>query len=233
MTGVSVNPLSKRVTTEGATVWGSVYAAAERLGLAVVGGLIPSVGVGGFTLNGGLGWLTSAHGVALDNLLEADVVLADGRVLTCSETENEDLFWAIRGAGSAFGIVTRFVLQAHEINRKVWSGMMRFESKYLKAVVDMTNKVMSEENDGTASTAFGLFAQGGVLEVGVLVFYNGPEDEAKKYFAPLLDVPRKVDLAGMVPFSQAIMPHGSAPGRQCRCWGRTLFPIPTCLMISS
>jgi FAD/FMN-containing dehydrogenase len=85
-----------------------------------VGGLIPSVGVGGFTLNGGLGWLTSAHGVALDNLLEADVVLANGRILTCSEMENEDLFWAIRGAGSCFGVVTRFVFQAHEINNKVW-----------------------------------------------------------------------------------------------------------------
>jgi FAD/FMN-containing dehydrogenase len=122
MIGVSVNPLSKRVTTEGATIWGSVYKAAEEHGLAVVGGLIPSVGVGGFTLNGGLGWLTSAHGVALDNLLEADVVLADGRILTCSEKENDDLFWALRGAGSAFGVVTRFVFQAHEINSKVWVG---------------------------------------------------------------------------------------------------------------
>jgi len=223
MTGVSVNPLSKRVTTEGATLWGSVYEATERHGLAVVGGLIPSVGVGGFTLNGGIGWLTSAHGLALDNLLEADVILADGRVLTCSETENEDLFWAIRGAGSAFGVVTRFVFQAHEINSKVWSGMMRFESNCLKGVVDMTNKVLSKENDGTASIAFGLFAQGGVLEVGVLAFYNGPEDEAKEYFAPLLEMPRKVDLAKMVPFSQATMPHGSAPGRQCRYWGRTPF----------
>ncbi|PMD45106.1 putative FAD binding oxidoreductase, partial [Hyaloscypha variabilis F] len=216
MTGVSVNPLSKRVTTDGATVWGSVYEATERHGLAVVGGLIPSVGVGGFTLNGGIGWLTSAHGVALDNLLEADVVLADGRVLTCSEMENEDLFWAIRGAGSAFGVVTRFVFQAHEINSKVWSGMMRFESDCLSGVVDMVNKIASEENDGTASIAFGIFAQGGKLEIGVLVFYNGPEDEAKNYFAPLLEMPRKFDVAGMVPFSQATMPHGSAPGRQWR-----------------
>jgi len=216
MTGVSVNPLSKRVTTEGATVWGSVYEAAERHGLAVVGGLIPSVGVGGFTLNGGLGWLTSAHGVALDNLIEADVVLADGRILTCSKKENEDLFWAIRGAGSAFGIVTRFVFQAHEINAKVWTGMMMFESRHLKGVVDMVNKVTSEGNDGTASMAFAFFARSGELEVHVLVFYNGSEEEAKTYFAPLLELPRKVDLVQMVPFSQAIMPHGSAPGRQWR-----------------
>lgn len=180
-----------------------------------MGGLIPSVGVGGFTLNGGLGWLTSAHGVALDNLLEADVVLANGRILTCSETENEDLFWAIRGAGSCFGVVTRFVFQAHNIN-KVWTGMMMFDKSKLKGVVDMANIVTSEENDGTASIAVGLFARSSELEVGVLVFYNGTEEAAKAYFAPLLEMTRKVDLTQMVPYSQATMPHGSAPGRQWR-----------------
>jgi hypothetical protein len=94
--------------------------------------------------------------------------------------------------------------------------MMTFAPNHLKGVVDMTNKVNSEENDGTASMAFGLFARTGELEVGALVFYNGTEEAAKTYFAPLLEMPRKVDLAQMVPFSQATMPHGSAPGRQWR-----------------
>jgi hypothetical protein len=154
--------------------------------------------------------------MALDNLIEADAVLADGRILTCSKKENEDLFWAIRGAGSAFGIVTRFVFQAHEIDTKVWTGTMMFEPSHLKGVVDMVNEVTSEGNDGTASMTFAISARSGELEVHVLVFYNGSEAEAKTYFAPLLELPRKVDLVQMVPFSQATMPHGFAPGRQWR-----------------
>lgn len=216
MTGVSVDPVRKRVTTQGATIWGTVYEAAEKHGLAVVGGIVPSVGVGGFTLNGGIGWLTSAHGVALDNLLEADVILADGRILTCSEKENEDLFWAIRGAGSCFGVVTCFVFRAHEISGKVWAGVMRFEQRHLKGVVDMVNTVVSEENDGIASLLFGFVAQTGEVEIVALPFYNGPEEEARAYFAPLLEMTRKIDSTQMVPFSQATMPHGSAPGRQWR-----------------
>jgi hypothetical protein len=216
MSAASVDLVSKRITTQGATVWGSVYEVAEKHGLAAVGGLIPSVGVGGFTLNGGLGWLTSAHGMALDNLLEADVVLADGRILTCSDEENEELFWAIRGAGSCFGIVTRFVFQAHETNSMVWTGMMLFDKSKLKGVVDMVNKATSEANDGTASICFAFLVKDGGLEIGVLPFYNGPEEEAREYFAPLLEMDPKVNLAKMVPFTQSTMPHGSAPGRHWR-----------------
>jgi hypothetical protein len=154
--------------------------------------------------------------MALDNLLEADVILANGRILTCSEHENEDLFWAIRGAGSAFGIVTRFVFQAHKISSMVWTGMMRFDISALEVVVDMVNKANSKENDGTASICFGLFANGGEVGVGVLPFYNGPEEEARAYFAPLLELNPIISMTKMVPFTQATMPHGSAPGRQWR-----------------
>ena len=178
--------------------------------------LRPSVGVGGFTLHGGIGWLTSAHGPALDQLLEADIVLADGKVLTCSEIQNEDLFWAIRGAGSAFGIVTRMVIQAYEQKSMVWSGMMMFDKSALKTVVDLANKICLKENDGTASLAWALFGREGDVEVGLLPFYNGPEEEAKVYFAPLLELTPIVSLVKMMPITEATMPHGSPAGRQWR-----------------
>jgi hypothetical protein len=154
--------------------------------------------------------------VALDNLLEADVVLADGRILTCSEGENGELFWAIRGAGACFGIVTRFVFVAHEVQSLVWTGMMMFDKRYLEGVVDVVNRVTSEENEGTACICFGFFARDGEVDVGVLLFYNGPEVEARAYFAPLLEMEAKVRLMQTVPFSQSTIPHGSPPGRHWR-----------------
>jgi len=216
MNTVTVDPVSKRVTAQGATTWGTVYEAAEKHGLSAVGGIVNSVGVGGFTLNGGIGWLTSAHGMALDNLLEADVVLADGRVLTCSDDENQELFWAIRGAGSCFGVVTRFVFRAHKVEEKVWTGIFKFDKCYLKDVVGMVNKVMGEENDGTATMGVAFYGDTGEAEINVVPFYNGPQKEAETYFAPLLELEARGSSTRVVPFSQSGLPHGSAPGRQWR-----------------
>jgi hypothetical protein len=143
-------------------------------------------------------------------------VLADGRVLTCSEEENEELFWAIRGAGPCFGVVTRFVLQGHKVETKVWTGMIRLDKCHLNVFVDMVNKVTSQENDGTASIGCAFYADTGEAEISVVPFYNGPQEEAEEYFAPLLEVEAKSRAIRVVPYSQSGLPHGSAPGRQWR-----------------
>ncbi len=106
--GVTIAPLDKRAVVGGGATWEQFDAAAQEYGLAAPGGFISHTGVGGLTLGGGLGWLTRKAGLSCDNLLEAQVVTADGRVLRAADDENPDLFWAIRGGGGNFGVVTSF-----------------------------------------------------------------------------------------------------------------------------
>jgi FAD/FMN-containing dehydrogenase len=113
MKGIAVNASARTVRVEGGCNWGEVNDALQPHGLAATGGFVSITGVSGLTLGGGLGWLVRKHGLALDNLLSAEVVLADGRRVTASERENEDLFWAIRGGGGNFGVVTSFAFKTH------------------------------------------------------------------------------------------------------------------------
>ena len=99
-----------------------------------------STGVGGFTLGGGYGYLTGEHGFAIDNLLEAEVVIANGEIVRASSNENEDLFWALRGAGQNFGVVTEFTFRAHEVPEQVWGGLLFFPPGELATVLDFANK---------------------------------------------------------------------------------------------
>jgi hypothetical protein len=112
---VQVDPATKTVRVGGGSTWGDVDHATHAFGLAVPSGIISTTGVGGLTLGGGMGHLTRQYGLTIDNLLAADVVLADGRFVVASAKENPDLFWAIRGGGGNFGVVTSFLFQGHPV----------------------------------------------------------------------------------------------------------------------
>src|SRR5579862_2736238 len=116
MNYVRVDPKKKTVQVGGGALWRDVDHATHAFGLAVPAGIISTTGVGGLTLGGGLGYLTRACGLTIDNLLAVDMVLADGRFVTASAKENADLFWAVRGGGGNFGIVTSFLFKAHPIH---------------------------------------------------------------------------------------------------------------------
>jgi len=110
------------VTIGGGAIWGDVAAALEPHGLAISSGDTKSVGVGGLSLGGGVGWFVRHWGLAIDSLVSVEIVLADGRIVTASETEHPDLFWAIRGGGGNFGAVTRFTFRAHPLPNGVVAG---------------------------------------------------------------------------------------------------------------
>jgi hypothetical protein len=116
MKGIRVDPAKKTVRVEGGCVWGEVDHATHAFGMAVPCGFISTTGVAGLTLGGGIGYLTRRYGLTIDNLLSADVVLADGSFVVASESENSDLFWALRGGGGNFGVVTSFEFRMQPVS---------------------------------------------------------------------------------------------------------------------
>ena len=126
MRGVEVEAGAKTARAQGGATWGDFNDATYPFGLATTGGIISTTGVGGLTLGGGIGYLTRGFGLSLDNLLAADVVTADGQQLHATDRENDDLFWALRGGGGNYGVVTSFEFQLHPV-KDIYGGPMFYE----------------------------------------------------------------------------------------------------------
>ncbi len=135
MRGVRVNPERQTARAEGGATWGDYNAATNAFGLASTGGIVSTTGVGGLTLGGGIGYLARNYGLSCDNLVAADVVTAEGKFLIASEKENEDLFWAIRGGGGNFGVVTSFEFRLHPV-ANIYGGPIFYELKYAKDILE-------------------------------------------------------------------------------------------------
>jgi FAD/FMN-containing dehydrogenase len=132
--GVSVDPGSRTARVQGGATWGDLNDAAHEHGLATTGGIISTTGVGGLTLGGGIGYLARGFGLSCDNLISAEAVTAEGRVVMADERENEDLFWALRGGSGNFGVVTSFEFRLHPV-REIYGGPMFFELEDAGAVL--------------------------------------------------------------------------------------------------
>jgi len=124
MKGIHVDSSRKTVRAQGGVTWAELNRETQLHGLAVTGGVVSTTGIAGLTLGGGIGWLMSKYGLALDNLVSVDLVLADGRVVTASNNDNADLFWAVRGGGGNFGVATSFEYGLHPVGPTITGGIV-------------------------------------------------------------------------------------------------------------
>jgi FAD/FMN-containing dehydrogenase len=209
MRGVRVDPSNSTVRVAGGAVWGDVDHATHAFGLAVPSGIISSTGVGGLSLGGGIGNLARKYGLTIDNLLSVDMVLADGRFVTASADENTDLFWAVRGGGGNFGVVTSFLFKGNPVHT-VYGGpifwpmeqagaLLRFWQDFMLAAPDDINSwfLFASVPPGPP------FPEQYHLQrmCGVLCCFSGALEDGAAAFAPLREFsPPAIDFAGPIPF---------------------------------
>lgn len=151
MRGVFVDPDARIAHVQGGAVWGDVDRATTLYDLATPGGVVSDTGVAGLTLGGGYGWLRRSHGLACDNVVSAQVVTADGRVLTASETQNPDLYWAIRGGGGNFGVVTSLTFRLHPLGPLVGFSATFYPMAEVGDIVTRWRRYVSEVEDEVTS----------------------------------------------------------------------------------
>jgi FAD/FMN-containing dehydrogenase len=190
--------------------WGELDAACQAHGLAVTGGRVSTTGVGGLALGSGSGWLERSLGFTCDNLVAAHVVTADGMQVTASRSVNPDLFWAIRGGGGNFGVVTQFVLRLHEVGPTVLGGMLLYPADQAAQVVRAWRDWVLTAPDALGCGLAFVTAPPvdavpepvrGKPVVGVVVCWNGPEAAGRAALAPFLEAaPPAVDLVQPMPY---------------------------------
>jgi len=209
MRTVRVDPRAKTARADAGATWGDFNYSTHAFGLATTGGIISTTGIAGLTLGGGIGYLTRGAGLSIDNLISADVVTADGELRTASERENEDLFWALRGGGGNFGVVTSFEYQLHEVDQ-VYAGPLLYNLEDAATVLRMFDEFIRD-----APEEFGGFPgfqiapplpfipedrHGDTLFL-VVVHWAGSIDQAERVLQPFRDVaPIVADGTAQLPY---------------------------------
>jgi len=219
MNGVFVDPKAQTARVQGGATWGIFDRECQVHGLATTGGVISTTGVGGLTLGGGFGWLLGKHGLAVDNLLSCEVVTAGGQVLTASATENEDLFWALRGGSGNFGIVTSFEFRVHPVGPIVTGGLAAWPIDAAAGALDFYKVYIETTPDEL--TAF--FVQAGAPDgsgnfiCAVIALHAGSLDEGARLVQPIKDYgPPMLDALGPIPYvaQQSMLDAGFPAGNQ-------------------
>ena len=184
MRSVFVDDATRRVRVQGGATLGDLDRETHVFGLAVPAGIVSKTGIGGLTLGGGVGWLIRKYGMSIDNLLSAQVVTADGKVLTASSSENDDLFWALRGGGGNFGVVTSFEFQAHPVAMVLGGLLLYPRGMAIDAIRHFRDYMASAPDELTAYAAL-LHGPDGSPLVGVIPCYCGNLAEGERVLQPL------------------------------------------------
>ena len=204
-----VDPVAKTVIAGGGCTWGDVDHATHAFGLANPSGILSSTGVGGLTTGGGIGHLTRNFGLTIDNLLSVDMVLADGSFVTANKDQNQDLFWAVRGGGGNFGVVTAFTFKLHSLST-VYAGPILYELDKTEAVLKWYRKFIHEApQELNGFFAFLTVPPGPPFPehlhlkkmCGIVWNYSGPLEKAEEIFKPIRSfIKPDLDLAGPLPY---------------------------------
>jgi FAD/FMN-containing dehydrogenase len=207
--GVRVDPAKRTVRVEGGCTWGDVDHVTHAFGLATPSGIVSTTGVGGLTLGGGIGHLTRKYGLTIDNLLEADVVLADGRLVSCSSVQNTDLFWALRGGGGNFGVVTSFLFRLHPVETVIAGPTLWPIEQAPQAMRWYRDYIISAPEELNGFFTFLIVPPAAPFPehlhlknlCGVLWCYAGSAEQAETVFKPVREFgPPVLDAVGPMPY---------------------------------
>ncbi|CAI6013663.1 unnamed protein product [Clonostachys chloroleuca] len=220
---VQVNATNMSVKVGGGATWGDVDSETVKYGFAAIGGTISDTGVGGLTLGGGYGWLSGAHGLVIDNLLSATVVLPSGGIVRASENENQNLFWGLRGAGHNFGVVVEFEFKLHP-QGNLWTGTLAFPPsppvvhKLVEAINDLYRPRIPEGRTkyaGRAASVINILRPsdaGGKVVLAAAIMFNGTEEEGRQAFKMFYDIGPVMESVRSVPYDIANQTLSAPPG---------------------
>ena len=184
MKDIRVDTVSRQATAAPGVLWSEFDRATQAHGLATTGGQVSHTGIAGLTLGGGLGYLMGKHGATCDNLLSADIVTADGEILTASAEQNPDLFWAVRGAGANFGVVTSFRYRLHPLG-EVLAGLLLHPRERASELIAFHREFLAGSPDELDTTIGFLNSPEGMPLVGIVVVYAGSPQEGERVLEPL------------------------------------------------
>lgn len=217
--GVSVAPEQRLAQARPGATWRDFDAATQAHGLATTGGLVSTTGVAGFTLGGGFGWVVRKHGLAADNLVAADVVTANGDLVRASEEENADLFWALRGGGGNFGVVTAFEYRLHPLTA-VLGGLVVHPRERAAEVLHLFRELTAAAPDELTVMAALLTGRDGHPVIGLGACYAGDPEQGEEVMRPLRTFgPPLIDEIGPMPYvALQQMFDQSAPAGALNYW---------------